>query len=106
MNEYAGWMPSYRVTLSIGALRPGVAPPDVLPAAGAAAAEVTELEASELSVVAGEARITVRFSADDAELAEQVAAHVGQATARLAAVVTARLTERVGARWYPVSSGR
>lgn len=101
-TAYAEAMPSFRVTLTIGALRPGVAPPAVLPAAQAAAAEVTEVEAADLAVVAGEARITVRFSADDAELAAQVAEHVVHATAALASLGAWRLTERVGGRWYPI----
>ena len=71
----------------------------VLPAARAAALAVAVLEASDLQVVRGEARIVVRFTADDREIAAQVAGHVASATAKAAEVTSWRLTERVGARW-------
>lgn len=57
-------MPSYRVIVSVGALRAGVAPQAVEPAAAAAAAERTVVEASSVDVVAREARLTVRFVAE------------------------------------------
>ena len=44
-------MPSYRVIMTIGALQPGVRPDAVLPAAAAAAAERTTVEASDLATV-------------------------------------------------------
>ena len=81
----------------IGALR-GAADA-VLPAARAATVELAVLEASDLQVVRGEARIVVRFTADDREVADQVAAHVSAATSRAAAVTAWRVTERVGGRW-------
>jgi hypothetical protein len=90
-------MPSYRVTLAIGALR-GAADA-VLPAARAAAVELAVLEASDLQVVRGEARIVVRFTAETQELAEQVARHVASVTSTAAEVTGWRLTERVGGRW-------
>jgi len=83
--------------MAIGALRG--APDAVLPAARAATLELAVLEASDLQVVRGEARIVVRFTADDREVAGQVAAHVAAATSLAAAVTAWRLTERVGGRW-------
>ncbi|MCU1410265.1 MAG: hypothetical protein JWR04_972 [Rhodoglobus sp.] len=72
----------------------------VLPAARAATLELAVLEASDLQVVRGEARIVVRFTADDREVANQVAAHVVAASTSRAAEVTGwRVTERVGGRW-------
>ncbi len=96
-------MPSYRVTLAVGALRPGVAPAAVLPGAADAAREVAIVEASDVQVVSGQARIVVRFTADDGEIAAQVGAHVASRTAQLAAVTGWRLTEQVGGRWEPVT---
>ncbi|CAN5183443.1 hypothetical protein BH11ACT5_BH11ACT5_01250 [soil metagenome] len=83
--------------MAIGALR-GAADA-VLPTARAATLELAVLEASDLQVVRGEARIVVRFTADDRELADQVAAHVAAAASKAAAVTAWRVTERVGERW-------
>lgn len=52
-------MPSFRVTMTVGALRPGVPADRVLPSAADAAAELTTVEASSVNVVRGEARLTV-----------------------------------------------
>ncbi|WP_213814818.1 hypothetical protein [Glaciihabitans sp. dw_435] len=95
-------MPSYRVMMTVGAMRPGVSPAVVLPAAAAAAAEFTIVEASDVAVVAGAARLTVRFMADDPELALQIGEHVTSVTASLARVDTWAVTERVQGRWIRV----
>jgi len=83
--------------MAIGALHG--APNAVLPAARAAVVELAILEASDLQVVRGEARIVVRFTADDRELATQVGRHVASAMSGVAEVTGWRLTERVGGRW-------
>lgn len=97
-------MPSYRVTLVVGLLRPGTDPADVLPAAVDAARRRAQVEASDVGVVRGEARITVRFlETDDAAarvVARDVAAHAGG----LAEVGDPRVTRRWGARWFPLDS--
>jgi hypothetical protein len=95
-------MPSFRVTMTIGALRSGVAPDVVVPHAAAAAAELTTVEASDVAVVAGQARVTVRFTADDSELAVQIADHVVAATDAVAQPVSHTITERVKGRWFRV----
>lgn len=95
-------MPSYRVTMTIGMLRPGVAPERVLPTATDAAAELVTVEASDIGIVAGSPRITVRFEAEDAEIAGQVAGHVAAATDTVAEMLTSKLTVRDGGRWYVV----
>ena len=95
-------MPSFRVQLEIGALAPGVAPDRVLPAAAQAAAELAELEASDLTVVSGAPRAIVRFAVDDPELAEQVARHVVAATSKSAEVRRWRVTKRVRGNWVPL----
>lgn len=95
-------MPSYRVTFTIGRLAPGVHPERVLPTASAAAAELAQVEAADLAVVSGYPRITVRFSADDADSAARVAARAFDATSQVAELLTPKLTERVGGRWIEV----
>lgn len=95
-------MPSYRVIMSIGALRPGVRPEAVLPAAAGAAAELTTVEASDLAVVAGSARATVRFTADDGAAALAIGDHVVAKTRLVAAPMSWLVTERVKGRWLPV----
>jgi beta-phosphoglucomutase-like phosphatase (HAD superfamily) len=94
-------MPSFRVQLEIGALAPGVSPDRVLPGAAGAAAELAELEASDLAVVSGAPRAVVRFAVTDPGLAEQVASHVVARTAQLAEVRLWSLTRRDHGRWVP-----
>lgn len=93
-------MPSYRVSLAVGLLRPGVDPAVVLPAAADAARALTTVEASDLGVVRGRARVTVRFVADDDSAAHRVADVVRDRVDALAATSDHRLTRRWGNRWY------
>ena len=93
-------MPSFRVIVPVGRLRPGVSAESVLPAAAAAAGERTVVEASSVDVVAREARITVRFMADTVDEAIGVAEHTVDAVERLAQTGTWQLTQRVGGRWF------
>ncbi|WP_431277736.1 hypothetical protein [Leifsonia poae] len=86
--------------VAVGSLRPGVSPADVLPAAAAAAAELTVVEASSVDVVAREARLTVRFTADTVDETIAVAEHVVDRIRTLAEVGSWQLTERVGGRWF------
>ena len=64
-TRYPDAVPSYRVTATIGALRPGTNPESVLPTAADAGRERTTVEAWDLAIVRGEARITIRFVAED-----------------------------------------
>jgi hypothetical protein len=93
-------MPSFRVIVPVGALRPGVRPADVLPAAAAAAAEHTVVEASSVDVVSGEARLTVRFTSDTVDHAIFVGAHVADRVSDVATIGSWRVTERVAGRWF------
>lgn len=97
-----GAVPSFRVTLTVGRLRPGTDPERVLPTAADAAAEVAVLESSTVDIVRGEARIVVRFTADDAEIALQVARHVIASTDAVAETIRADVTERDGGTWRRV----
>jgi hypothetical protein len=92
-------MPSYRVTLEIGALGPGVNPARILPAAKAAAQTLTVVEAADVSVVAGRARIVVRFASEDGEVAAQIGRHVASIVQELAVVERLSITERVKSAW-------
>nr|WP_218881491.1 hypothetical protein [Leifsonia shinshuensis] len=81
-------------------MRPDVSPTAVEPAAAAAVAEWTTVEATSVDVVSREARLTVRFTADGAHEALRVAEHAVEAVALLADTGNWRLTERVGGRWF------
>lgn len=93
-------MPSFRVIAAIGLLRPGIAPTSIQPAAADAAAELAVVEATSIDVVRGEARLTVRFTADAVPEALRVAEHTVAALRARAEVGSWRLTERVGGRWF------
>ncbi len=101
----AGWqdrpVPSYRVSLAVGTLRPGVDPVAVLPAAADAARALATVEASDVGIVRGRPRITVRFTADTDDVAHAVADAVLARAEQLAATSDGRLTRRWGARWHP-----
>jgi hypothetical protein len=88
--------------MTVGMLRPGVTPDRVLPTAADAAAALTTVEAADLGIVAGAPRITIRFTADDAEIAGQLGQHIASATDAVAEVLVAKVTERVKGRWYVV----
>lgn len=96
-------MPSFRIVLTVGRLRPGVDPSSIVPTAAAAARSLTTVEASDLAVVSHAARVTVRFTADDAEIAAQIAEHVATTTSRSAEIEAWQVTERRGGRWYVVA---
>lgn len=95
-------MPSYRIRFAVGPLRPGIAPDAVLPAAAGAARERTTVEAYDVAVVRGAARLTVRFLADDDGEAIVVARGVLAAVVPLADAAAPELTRRNGPRWHPV----
>ena len=89
--------------MTIGVLAAGVGPEQVLPGAAAAIREVAIVEASDLAVVGGSARVTVRFTGDDDPHANRVALHGIEGTRLMASVVTWRVTRRDGGRWTPVA---
>lgn len=73
----------------------------------APAAALTTLEATDLNVVSGEARVTIRFTGDDDTHAGRVAAEVRAAGTALAELGPARVTRRDGSKWKDVDlSGR
>lgn len=88
--------------MTIGMLRAGVAPDRVLPTATDAAAGLAVVEGSRVDVVRGRPRLTVRFTADDDELAEQIAEHVVGVTDRVAEAGSWTITRRVHGEWRTV----
>ena len=96
-------MPSYRVTMTIGALRAGTEAQSVVPLAAQATRELTTVEASALTLVAGEPRVVVRYTADDGELATQIGSHTVAVTDTLAEVRAWNITQRAGGRWQRVA---
>ncbi len=96
-------MPSYRDTMTVGSLRPGVSPASVLPAAAEAAGLLATVEASDIAVVSGTARLTVRFTCDDPSIARQIGEWVVASVSALADIPTFIVTERVGTRWHAVT---
>ncbi len=97
-------MPSYRMSLVIGLLRPGTDPAAVLPSAASAARERTRVEAHDLAVVGGEARATLRYLADEDDTAVEIAAAVAERMRGLATVEAVRVTRRSGTRWVRVAT--
>ena len=87
--------------MTIGALVAGTAPQSVLPAAVAAVRQLTTVEASDVAVVNGSARVTVRFSAED-ESVQRIANQAIESTRKIAEVLTWGVTRRNGARWTRV----
>ncbi|WP_369824440.1 hypothetical protein [Cellulosimicrobium sp. CUA-896] len=89
------------MSLAVGVLHPGADPEAVLPGAADAARALTTVEAYDVGVVRGQARITVRFLADDDVAAHVVARAVEDGVRGHAATSDRRVTRRWGARWYP-----
>ena len=90
------------MTLVIGALRSGVDPAGILPTARAAALELAVVEAADLQVVSGQARIVIRFAADEGSIARQIGEHVASVVHDSAQVSKWSITERVKNLWVPI----
>ena len=101
-EPYAGTVPSYRVTIAIGRLAPGVSPDAVLPAAAAAAAELAVVEASDIAVVSGAPRLVVRFAGEDDAEALFVGSRVVNAVRVLAEPLNWGVTVGNKGRWHLV----
>jgi hypothetical protein len=99
-------VPSYRVSAAVGLLRPGVEAPEVLPDAVGVARALTTVEAFDVQVVRGAARVTVRFEADDDQTARRIGWAVLARLDELAEISGRRVTRRYGSRWYAVEAQR
>jgi hypothetical protein len=97
-------MPSYRVMLSVGSLRPGVRPDTLLPSAAASAAEHATVEANDIMMVRGEPQLVVRFTGTDDDFALGVGSAVESTLSALADLRGARVTRRDGGAWTLVGA--
>ena len=70
-----------------------------MPTAARAASTLAVVESSGVDIVRGEARVTIRFTADDPVAADSVARRTVAGTEDAAQVLSWRLTERIGSRW-------
>ena len=87
-------MPSYRTVLAVGLLRAGRAPAQV----EAAARSVTRLDAFDIGIERGAARVACRFTADDDAQARTLDARLRTAVREVAEVPRARLEKIVKGR--------
>lgn len=100
-------VPSYRVQMEILGLRPGHRPEAVLDAAVATVGEQFHVDDRQVDVVAGTARITVRFTVPDSgpdeerQLAHDAAGDAHRAVEEVAVVGRRWLLRRDGGRWQP-----
>lgn len=95
-------VPSYRVTLAVGALAAGTSPDAVMPEAARLVAELTVVESKDIQILRGVPCAVVRFEAPSDEIAEAVADHTVGGLAGVVEVRSAAVTRRDGARWTPV----
>ncbi|HSN42824.1 MAG TPA: hypothetical protein VLR88_02065 [Propionibacteriaceae bacterium] len=101
-------MPSYRQQIEILGLLPGHRPEEVLDTAAASIGATNYVDERALDVVAGTARITVRYTVPDSgpfeEVAEarEVAERCVRDVAGVAVLGRHWLLGRSGGRWFPV----
>lgn len=98
--------------LPIGALRPGIAPPDVLDEAASALGSLHTIEKKDIEVKSGVPRIVLRFDVpaasrmdEDRRARQAVGVVIDHLTDSVCAVEPARavlLTRRAGGRFLPV----
>ena len=97
-------MPSYRVLLAVGTVRPGVRPDELLPRAASSASALTTVEAHDIMMVRGEPQLVVRFTGSDDSVALRIGAVVEATVGELADVRGARVTRRDGGAWTLVGA--
>ncbi len=97
-------MPSYRFTATVGLIRPGTNPATLLPEIADATRALAVVEDSSIAVVAGVARITIRFTGDSDADARRVGTGILSIAAEKAELSRFGLTRRVKQNWVPVPS--
>lgn len=101
-------MPSYRVQIEVLDVRAGHRPPEVMDQAVAAVGENFHVDDRQIDVIAGTARVTVRFTVPDSSDEEEAGLALMATTAALEAVDRVALVgrhwtlRRQGGRWLPV----
>lgn len=96
-------MPSYRTIVTIGALMPGRSPQEVEQRARAVVGQHTTLEAFQIDVVAGQPRVTIRFTGVDDEQAREVHRALLDALTEVANLPRAVLAKVVSGRSVPMT---
>jgi hypothetical protein len=96
-------MPSYRFTATVGMLRPGVSAAAVLPTLADDARTLAVVEASSVNVVAGRARLVIRFTGEDDADAVSTAEGIAGFALELVELQEIGLTRRVKQAWIDVS---
>jgi hypothetical protein len=95
-------VPYYRITISLVALRASAEPAAVLSVTAAEVARIVTLEANDIQVARGEARLTVRSMGDDDAAAERVAGAIRARTDELMDLPRASIARRDGGAWTPI----
>ncbi len=100
-------MPSFRLELEIGQLRPGRDPNEVMDTARAGLGDF-HVDATDIAVAAGTPRILLRFSVPDSSEAEEnqlarlAAVHTRDAVDVVASTGQLWVLRRRGGRWQPL----
>lgn len=100
-------MPSFRLELEIGRLRPGHDPNEVMDTAQDALGDF-HVDATDIAVTAGTPRILLRFSVPDSSVAEEnqvarlAAVHTRDAVDVVASTGQLWVLRRTGGRWRPL----
>lgn len=95
-------MPSYRSILTIGALHAGRRPPELEVAVRAAVAPTAHVDGTDVSIVAGEPRFTVRFTAADDGEAREIHAMAMMAARQVVQVPRAAVAAVVRGKSVPL----
>ncbi|MDK7230278.1 hypothetical protein [Pauljensenia sp. UMB1177] len=90
-------MPSFRTSLTVSTLHPGRAPQEV----ETAARRVRRLESFDIGIEAGQARVTLRFTAEDEDEARLAHAEFLHAVQEVVDVPCAHLAQVVRGRSVP-----
>lgn len=95
-------MPSYRVTVDVGLIRPGVAAPDVLPLVAAAIAKRTTVEANDIKISSGRPQLVIRFTGSDPGFAKETVQESLADIDDVIEVLAIQVTARHKNRWYGI----
>lgn len=101
-------MPSFRLELEIGQLRPGHNPGEVMDTAKASLVDY-HVDATDIAVTAGTPRILLRFSVPESSEAEEnqaarlAAVHARDAVGEVAGTGQLWVLRRRDGRWLPLS---
>ncbi|WP_435300050.1 hypothetical protein [Timonella sp. A28] len=92
-------MPSYRLILAVGNIRPGIPAQDVLPKAAQALSEHANVEAFDLRINKNRPELVLRFTATDRTEALHAATAGQRKIQSIIEIKTATTLQRVHGRW-------